>query len=114
MARKTLDEVIEGYDKRIEQLTAQKRLAVARKKEDLRKKRNHRLIETGAVVESVCGEISDFENFKKYLAGYVDWYQKVDTIGVTVDDIGETATETRPEQGAGGDDERQRLLADRC
>jgi hypothetical protein len=39
--------------------------------------------------------------------------EKIDKFGVTNERTGETATETRPEQGAGGNDGRQRLLDER-
>ena len=55
MARKTYDERIEELEKRQEQLKAQERQLKKRQSAEERKRRTKRLIEMGAIIESVLG-----------------------------------------------------------
>lgn len=64
------EERIAELDKKIEQIKAQKKAILQREKQAERKARNKRLIQIGAEVEAVCGEITDLEAFKDYLSKY--------------------------------------------
>ena len=66
-ARPTEERIAE-LDKKIEQIKAQKKAILQREKQAERKARTKRLIQIGAEVEAVCGEITDLEAFKDYLS----------------------------------------------
>ena len=68
-ARPTEERIAE-LDKKIEQNKAQKKAILQREKQAERKARTKRLIQIGAEVEAVCGEITDLEAFKDYLSKY--------------------------------------------
>ena len=68
-ARPTEERIAE-LDKKIEQIKAQKKAILQREKQAERKARTKRLIQIGAEVEAVCGEITDLEAFKDYLSKY--------------------------------------------
>lgn len=68
--RRTTGEQISDIDKKMQQLTAQKRMLESRKKVEDRKARTKRLIHIGAEVESVLGkpiEDEDLSKLKKFL-----------------------------------------------
>lgn len=67
MATKKLDERIESLDEKIKQLSAQKKTLEARAKEKERKERTRRLIQIGAIVDSMgINSVDLAEDFKKY------------------------------------------------
>lgn len=68
-ARPIKDRIAE-LDKKIEQIKAQKKAILQREKQAERKARTKRLIQIGAEVEAICGEITDLEAFKDYLSIY--------------------------------------------
>lgn len=68
-ARPTEERIAE-LDKKIEQIKAQKKAILQREKQAERKARTKRLIQIGAEVEAICGEITDLEAFKEYLSKY--------------------------------------------
>lgn len=74
--QKTTEQKIDELDKKIEQIKAQKRAILNREKKALKKARDHRLIQIGAEVESICGEITDLEAFKNYLIKYKTFIKK--------------------------------------
>lgn len=55
MAKRTVDERIAALDEQAEVIKARKQKLLAQKKEQDRKARTHRLIETGAIVEKALG-----------------------------------------------------------
>ena len=67
---RSAEERIAELDKKIEQIKAQKKAILKREKQAERKARTKRLIQIGAEVEAICGEITDLEAFKKYLSKY--------------------------------------------
>lgn len=68
--QRSTDEKIAELDKKIKQIKAQKKAIIQREKQAERKARTKRLIQIGAEVESICGEITDLEAFKDYLCRY--------------------------------------------
>ena len=64
------EERIAELDKKIEQIKAQKKAILQREKQAERKARTKRLIQIGAEVEAICGEITDLEAWKRYLTQY--------------------------------------------
>ena len=64
------EERIAELDEKIKQINAQKKAILQREKQAERKARTKRLIQIGAEVEAVCGEITDLEAFKTYLQKY--------------------------------------------
>ena len=64
------EERIAELDKKIEQIKAQKKAILQREKQAERKARTKRLIQIGAEVEAICGEITDIEALKEYLSKY--------------------------------------------
>lgn len=68
--RRTTSEQISYVDNRMEQLAAQKKQLVARKKEEDRKARNHRFMVLGGEVEKILGrklEDEDLPKIKRFL-----------------------------------------------
>lgn len=59
---KQIDEEIQAAKKEIEQLTHRQDRLVSKLKVEERKKRTRRLIERGAILESVIGNSTDFSN----------------------------------------------------
>ena len=59
---KNIDDEIKSTKQRIEQLTHRQDRLVSRLKVEERKKRTRRLIERGAMLESVIGNATDFTN----------------------------------------------------
>lgn len=55
MTKRTVDERIAALDEQAEVIKARKQKLLAQKKEQDRKARTHRLIETGAIVEKALG-----------------------------------------------------------
>lgn len=68
MTQKSYDERIEELQKRQEQLKAQEKALKKRASEEERRKRAKRLIEMGAIVESVLGRPTDEEDRVRFLA----------------------------------------------
>lgn len=67
MAVKTEEEKIAELNQKIDQLKARKRAIQNRAKAEERKKRTHRLIQVGAIVESIYGEITDLKAFEEFV-----------------------------------------------
>lgn len=59
---KNIDNEIKSTKQQIEQLTHQQDRLVSKLKVEERKKRTRRLIERGAILESVIGNVTDFSN----------------------------------------------------
>mgnify|MGYP002540577710 CR=1 FL=1 len=59
---KNYDEQIAKAEEQIKQLNNKKKRLISEQKQDERKKRTKRLIERGAILESVIGSTSDFTN----------------------------------------------------
>lgn len=59
---KNIDEQIKKTEEQIEQLNNKKKRLMSEQKKDERKKRTKRLIERGAILESVIGNATDFTN----------------------------------------------------
>ncbi len=59
---KNIDEQIKKTQEQIEQLTNKKKRLMSEQKKEERKKRTKRLIERGAILESVIGNATDFSN----------------------------------------------------
>lgn len=59
---KQIDEEIQAAKKEIEQLTHRQDRLLSKLKVEERKKRTRRLIERGAILESVIGNATDFSN----------------------------------------------------
>ena len=59
---KKIDEQIKKTEEQIAQLTNKKKRLVSEQKKEERKKRTKRLIERGAILESVIGNAEDFTN----------------------------------------------------
>ena len=59
---KQVDEEIQAAKKEIEQLTHRQDRLVSKLKVEERKKRTKRLIERGAILESIIGNATDFSN----------------------------------------------------
>lgn len=57
-----INEQIEKTNEQIEQLQNKKKKLMSKQKAELRKKRTKRLIERGAILESVIGNAEDFSN----------------------------------------------------
>lgn len=59
---KKIDEQIKKTEEQIAQLTNKKKRLVSEQKKEERRKRTKRLIERGAILESVIGNAEDFTN----------------------------------------------------
>ncbi|MCI8403356.1 MAG: DUF3847 domain-containing protein [Clostridia bacterium] len=59
---KKIDEQIKKTEEQITQLTNKKKRLISEQKKEERKKRTKRLIERGAILESVIGNAEDFTN----------------------------------------------------
>lgn len=59
---KNIDEQIKKTQEQIEQLNNKKKRLMSEQKKEERKKRTKRLIERGAILESVIGNTTDFSN----------------------------------------------------
>lgn len=59
---KKIDEQIKKTEEQIAQLTNKKKRLMSEQKKEERKKRTKRLIERGAILESVIGNAEDFTN----------------------------------------------------
>lgn len=59
---KNIDEQIKKTQEQIEQLNNKKKRLMSEQKKEERKKRTRRLIERGAILESVIGNAEDFTN----------------------------------------------------
>ena len=59
---KNFDEQIAKAEEQIRQLNNKKKRLISEQKQDERKKRTKRLIERGAILESVIGNADDFSN----------------------------------------------------
>lgn len=70
------EERVAELDEKIEQIKAQKKAILQREKQKERKARTKRLIQIGAEVEFFCGEITDLDAFKNYLAKYANAIKK--------------------------------------
>lgn len=72
MSSKTrpIEERLAELDEKEKQIKARKRALRSRANAIKKTERNHRLILIGAEVEAYCGEITDLESFKEYLAQY--------------------------------------------
>lgn len=66
---------IEKLEKEIAQKKERLKQEKAKLKAQERKARNHRLIELGALIESICGEL-DLEKFAQYLDSYESYIIK--------------------------------------
>lgn len=64
-SKKTTEERIAELEEKQKQLKAQKRALMNRAKVEERKKRTHRLIQVGAIVEKYLGTIEDLDEFEK-------------------------------------------------
>lgn len=64
-SKKTTEERIAELEEKQKQLKAQKRALMNRAKAEERKKRTHRLIQVGAIVEKYLGTIEDLDEFEK-------------------------------------------------
>ena len=67
MATRPTEERLADIEKKMEQLKAQKRALQARQSQEEKKKRNHRLIEVGATVDSILGRPIEHEELPKLL-----------------------------------------------
>jgi hypothetical protein len=72
MATRSPEERLAELDEKMNQIKAQKRALQNRAKAEERKKRTHRLIEVGGVVEKYVGEITDLIAFDKYIQQYAN------------------------------------------
>ena len=95
MANKTKAEIeqqIENEKARLEKLRKQLKAKEKAENEINRKKRNHRLIQVGGIVEKYCDEITDLEGFEEYIKKYSYAIKKAlnntttETDGVSVQD----------------------------
>ena len=59
---KNYDEQIAKAEEQIKQLNNKKKRLISEQKQDERKKRTKRLIERGAILESIIGNAEDFSN----------------------------------------------------
>lgn len=66
------EERIAELDRKLDQIKAQKRTLQNRAKAEERKARTKRLIQIGAEIEAVCGEITNLEAFTNYVKQYAN------------------------------------------
>ena len=59
---KTINEQIEKTDQQIQELQNKRKLLLSKQKEEERKARTHRLIERGAILESMLNQPEQYEN----------------------------------------------------
>lgn len=67
MPKKSIEERLNDYDKKMAQLKEQKKALLARQSAEERKKRTKRLIEIGGAVESVLGRPIPTEDLPKLI-----------------------------------------------
>lgn len=73
---------VSEIDKKIEQLKAQRKIALAKEKAQDRKERTRRLIKIGAIVEKYTDEITSLEEWEKYIQKYAGYIKKTQTNAV--------------------------------